>query len=407
MIIMGVLFVVPINVFAATLLDTISQANDKSDFVVRSNIWYGWKFTAGASATISSVTVNLDQAQSNYGSGTHTGLVIKFYSDSSGVMGSQIGGSLTYTSTDGSNGHTVYATASGGAITLPSAGNYWIGFQPPSAANIYIETTGSTGYSGSTGWASFLGTNGIVDYFGADSYFSSATFGFPMMTIAGTEVDSTAPTISSVSSDKTNGSYTVGEVIDIDVTFSEAVTSTGNVTVTLETGSTDRTCTFTVSSATTGTCNYTVQVGDTSSDLTVSSISGTIADASANAMSNFVPTTNLAANKALVIDTTAPTISTLSPSDGATGVSATANLILTFDAAVDVETGNITIKKSSDDSIVETIDVTSGLVTGTGTTTITINPSTTLSSLTSYYVQIDATAFDDAAGNSYAGISDT
>ncbi len=121
--------------------------------------------------------------------------------------------------------------------------------------------------------------------------------------------DTTPPTVSNITSDKADGAYTVGEIIDIDVTFSEAVTSTGNVTVTLETGTTDRTCTFTVTSATTGTCNYTVQAGDTSSDLTVSSISGTIADGAANTMVNFVPTTNLAANKAIVIDTTGPVIS--------------------------------------------------------------------------------------------------
>ncbi|OGY31212.1 MAG: hypothetical protein A3C02_04830 [Candidatus Andersenbacteria bacterium RIFCSPHIGHO2_02_FULL_45_11] len=132
-----------------------------------------------------------------------------------------------------------------------------------------------------------------------------------------TTADETAPTITNVSSDKANSSYTTGEVIDIDVTFSEAVTSTGNVTVTLETGDTDRTCTFTVSSSTTGTCNYTVEAGDTTSDLTVSTISGTIDDASSNAMSNFVPTTNLAANKALVIDTTAPDAPTATPT-GAT-----------------------------------------------------------------------------------------
>ncbi len=89
------------------------------------------------------------------------------------------------------------------------------------------------------------------------------------------------------------------------------MTSTGNVTVTLETGATDRTCTFTVSSTTTGTCNYTVQAGDTSSDLTVASITGTIADGAANAMNNFTPSTNLAANKAIVIDTTPPIISLL------------------------------------------------------------------------------------------------
>ncbi len=118
-------------------------------------------------------------------------------------------------------------------------------------------------------------------------------------------VDNTLPTVTNVTSDKANGSYTVGEVIDIDVTFSEAVTSTGNVTVTLETGTTDRTCTFTVSSGTTGTCNYTVQSGDISGDLTVNSITGTVADAAGNALSTpATPTTNLAANKALVIDTT-------------------------------------------------------------------------------------------------------
>lgn len=119
--------------------------------------------------------------------------------------------------------------------------------------------------------------------------------------------DTTPPTITSVSSNKTNGIYTTGEVIDIDVTFSELVSS-GNVTVTLETGTVDRSCTFTVSGASTGTCNYIVQAGDTTSDLTVNTIAGTIADTATNAMVNFVPATNLAANKALVIDTTLPTI---------------------------------------------------------------------------------------------------
>jgi hypothetical protein len=138
------------------------------------------------------------------------------------------------------------------------------------------------------------------------------------VSVACTSNDLTAPTITDVSSDKANGSYATGEVIDIDVTFSEAVTSTGNVTVTLETGTTDRTCTFSVSNSATGTCNYTVQVGDTTSDLTVNTISGSIADQSSNAMSNFVPATNLAANKALIIDTTAPTAAITYSDDDAT-----------------------------------------------------------------------------------------
>ena len=106
-------------------------------------------------------------------------------------------------------------------------------------------------------------------------------------------------------------------------------------------------------------------------------------------------------------DITNPTLQSSSPSDNATGVTVGSNIVLTFDEAVDVETGNITIKKTSDDSTVETIDVTSGLVTGTGTSAITINPTADLAEGTEYYVLIDATAFDDTSANSYAGISST
>jgi peptidoglycan hydrolase-like protein with peptidoglycan-binding domain len=100
-------------------------------------------------------------------------------------------------------------------------------------------------------------------------------------------------------------------------------------------------------------------------------------------------------------------VGTLSPTDGATGVSATANLVITFDAAVATSTGNISIYKTSDNSLIEAINVAGGQVGGGGTNTITINPSVTLEGSTSYYVHVATTAFDDVAGNSYAGITDT
>jgi len=127
--------------------------------------------------------------------------------------------------------------------------------------------------------------------------------------------DSTPPTITSISSDKANGSYKAGEIIDVDVIFSEAVTSTGDVTVTLETGDTDRTCTFTISNSANGTCNYTVQPGDTSSDLDAT-ISGIIADQASNPLTNYVPAATLATNKALVIDTTSPAGGSITYTDG-------------------------------------------------------------------------------------------
>ena len=110
----------------------------------------------------------------------------------------------------------------------------------------------------------------------------------------------------------------------------------------------------------------------------------------------------------VTLDSTNPTVDTFSPTDNAIDVGVNANLVLTFSEAVDVESGNITIKKTSDNSEFETISVTDATkVTGTGTNTITIDPAGTFVSKTEYYVLIDADCFDDTAGNSYAGISST
>ena len=67
---------------------------------------------------------------------------------------------------------------------------------------------------------------------------------------------------------------------------------------------------------------------------------------------------------------------------------------------VDVESGNITIKKTTDNSTVETIDVTSEQVEGSGTSQITVTPASDFDSATEYYVLIDATAFDDSGSAS-------
>ena len=102
-----------------------------------------------------------------------------------------------------------------------------------------------------------------------------------------------------------------------------------------------------------------------------------------------------------------PTLSSCSPADGASGVGLSDNIILTFSEKVDAESGNIIIKKSSDDSVFETIDVTGSKVTGSGTTTITINLSNNFSVNTDYYITVESTAFDDVDSASYAGISDS
>ena len=102
-----------------------------------------------------------------------------------------------------------------------------------------------------------------------------------------------------------------------------------------------------------------------------------------------------------------PTLSSSSPADNATGVSVDANIVLNFSEKVNVDSGNITIHKTSDDSTVATINVTSSNVTGTGTSQITINPTDDLEYGIEYYVLIPATAFVDNTSGYYAGISST
>jgi hypothetical protein len=104
-------------------------------------------------------------------------------------------------------------------------------------------------------------------------------------------------------------------------------------------------------------------------------------------------------------DITPPTITSLSPADDATGVALNADLVATFSEDVLKGTGNILVKKTSDDSIVHTIDVASGLVTVSGAV-VTINPATDFAFNTGYYVEIPATVFKDASSNFFAGISD-
>ena len=102
-----------------------------------------------------------------------------------------------------------------------------------------------------------------------------------------------------------------------------------------------------------------------------------------------------------------PTLTSSVPADNAPDVERDANIILNFSENVDAETGNIEIYKTSGDVLVETIGVTSSQVTGSGSSQITINPSSNFDSLTEYYVLIDATAFDNSSSGSYAGISST
>ena len=103
-------------------------------------------------------------------------------------------------------------------------------------------------------------------------------------------------------------------------------------------------------------------------------------------------------------DTTPPTASSFTPTDDATNIAVGANLVVNFSETIQKGTGDIVIKKLSDNSVVETIAVTNSNVTVSGSQ-LTINPTNDLAQTTDYYVEIANGAIKDIAGNNYAGIT--
>lgn len=104
-------------------------------------------------------------------------------------------------------------------------------------------------------------------------------------------------------------------------------------------------------------------------------------------------------------DTTDPTIISTSPTDNETDVAVSVNIVVTFSEDVAKGTGNITIVETGV-GIFEQIAIGDASISISGPI-MTINPAGTMGNSTSYHLTIDATAIDDLAGNSFAGISDT
>jgi hypothetical protein len=138
-----------------------------------------------------------------------------------------------------------------------------------------------------------------------------------------------AATVSGVSASTADGSYTVGQTIAVSVTFSAGVSVTGTPQLLLATGGSGHTANYISGSGSpTLIFNYTVQAGDTSADLdafgttALSLNGGTIRSTSgAVAATLTLPTPgtagSLGANKAIVLDTTAPAAPTAPAMDTA------------------------------------------------------------------------------------------
>ena len=104
-------------------------------------------------------------------------------------------------------------------------------------------------------------------------------------------------------------------------------------------------------------------------------------------------------------DNVPPAVLTLSPIDGATETNVSDNLVMSFTKSVVVQTGNITLKNLTDGTQ-STIAITDASQVSVAGSVLTINPTANLLAGKQYAVRIDASAIDDAAGNSFTGIAD-
>jgi uncharacterized delta-60 repeat protein len=191
-------------------------------------------------------------------------------------------------------------------------------------------------------------------------------------------IDSTASTVSGVSASTSNGTYKAGDSVAVQVNFSENVIVSGTPQITLETGTTDRVVNYTSGTGTsTLVFTYTVQAGDTSADLdyvgttSLALNGGTITDTAGNTATLTLATpgaaNSLGANKAIVIDTTAPTVSSVSSSTGAGSYNAgdVISIQILFSEIVTVTgTPQLTLETGTTDRVVD-------YVSGTGTNTLT------------------------------------
>ncbi|MBF0239838.1 MAG: Ig-like domain-containing protein, partial [SAR324 cluster bacterium] len=368
--------------------------------------------TSPVLAQISAITSPANDATPNYTfSSSEEGTITYGGSCSSGTS-SAITGNNTITLstlTDGTYSNcTIQVTdAAGNASSSLSLSAFTIDLTSPTLAQVtpiptpagdntpsYTFSSSEAGtitYGGScsSGTSSVTAGNNTITFTTlADGTYSNCTLRVTdsaanqstVLTVNTFEIDTVSPSISSVSSSATNGSYKLGDTLTLSVTFNETVTVTvtgGYPLLTLETGSTDRSIPYSSGSGS-NTLNFTymVQAEDNSVDLDYTNTSAltlngsTIQDAAGHNALLTLPTPgatgSLAYNKSLVIDGILPIVSSVSSSttNGTYILGQNINLTVTFSEVVNVTgTPYLTLETG-------TTDRNASYVSGSGTSTL-------------------------------------
>ncbi|WP_422089578.1 Ig-like domain-containing protein [Tenacibaculum ovolyticum] len=316
-----------------------------------------------------------------------------------------IAGTSFTLNTDINEGGTIYYVIVVNGASVPTSAEIKAG--TASGGGVAIKSANAVVNSG--GFTNAFSVTGLTSETAYDVYVvAEDDAGSPNLQTSPTKVDVTtadvtAPRITSIVRQTPTASPTNADAVIFRITFDENVQNvnspdfimTGASGVSIGVTGSNTTYDITLSGGDLAIVNSTITLGFAGGQ--------NIADTSGNALTNLTPTgTN---SNTFVLDNNGPTLTSSNPTDDATGVVLNQDVTLTFNENISKGTGNILIKKASDNSTIETIDVTTASVT-VSTNTATINPSTDFDLNTGYYIQIANTAFNDVLNNNYAGITD-
>ena len=288
------------------------------------------------------------------------------------------GGTPTLTLNDGGT-----ATYSGGSGTSALTFSYTVGAGQNTAAL--------------TATAVNLNSATITDGAG-----NTANLSLSGLTQSGPQIDTTAPTVSSVVASGTGissgtGDLDAGKTVTLTLNLTEAVTVAGGTpTLTLNDGGT---ATYSGGSGTSAlTFSYTVGAGQNTPDLTVTAVNlnaATITDGAGNAANLTGAVTNPAGT--LQIDTTTPTISSLveSPSSGDLDAGKTVTLTMNLTEAVTVAGGTPTLTLNDGG----TATYRGGSGTSALTFSYTVGAGQNTAALIATAVNLNSASITDGAGN--------
>ena len=222
-------------------------------------------------------------------------------------------------------------------------------------------------------------------------------------------IDTTPPTVSAYS--PTDGATDVRVGSDIVLTFSEAIMK-GSGAIELHIGSATgalfasydaATSTNLTVSGNTLTINPTVDLSN-GTHYFVTLAAGSIKDVAGN---NYSGTTSYDFSTVAAVpavDTTPPTVSAYSPTDGSTGVGVGSDIVLTFSEAIMKGSGAIELHiGSATGALFASYDAATSTNLTVSGNTLTINPTVDLSNGTHYFVTLAAGSIKDVAGNNYSG----